>query len=60
MGSGFSRTYRFCEPEVEQFDSGLGQQDVVGLEIAMDDSFTVRSIERVADLGGVFERLLDG
>jgi len=57
--SGFSRTYILRQPEIQQLDAGLRQRDVVRLQVAMDDALAVRGVERVADLRGVLERLVE-
>ncbi len=44
----------FRESEIEQLDDTvLGDQDVRWLEVAMDDAFSVRRLERRRDLGGL-------
>ena len=40
----------FGEPEVEQLHAGLGQHDVAGLQVAMDDAVAMRGVERGRDL----------
>ena len=52
---------RFRQPEVEDFDLPLGSDlDIRRLEIAMDDAFPVRLLERFRDLlrkhDGLFDR----
>ena len=46
------------QPEVEQLHAGLGQHDVAGLEIAMDDAVAMRGVERRRDFDRVFDRLI--
>jgi hypothetical protein len=49
------------QPEVEYLDMAvLGQGDVRGLEVPMDDSFFVRGFECLRDLLSDRERLIDG
>ena len=47
------------QPEVQQLRPRLGQHDVGGLEITMDDSLAMRLVERVGDLGRDLQRLLE-
>ena len=55
-----SQRSRFREAEVEQLGAGLGQHDVAGLEIAMDDAgrwaLSSASAISIADLQRVGER----
>ena len=49
---GLGAVQQARETEVEQFRlSGLGQRDIAGLEVAMQESALVRVVERIADLG---------
>ena len=48
----------FRQAEVEKLDSLFGEEDVAGLEVAMDDSLRVRGIQGVQDLRGVVQGLL--
>ena len=48
----------FRQAEVEKLDSLFGEEDVAGLEVAMDDSLRVRGIQSVQDLRGVVQGLL--
>jgi hypothetical protein len=41
----------FCETEIENFCAGLGQHDVAGLEIAVNDAAAVGALEAIADVG---------
>jgi hypothetical protein len=52
---GVGRHY-FREPEIEELYAGLGQQNVLRLEIAMNDALAMRGLERIGDL----ERVLPG
>ena len=45
------------ETEIENLHAALGEQDVAGLQVAVDDAFLVRGVERVQDLLGQCERL---
>ena len=46
-----------CQTKVEQLDPLFGDQDVVGLEIAMRDAFLMRGIESIQNLPRIFDRL---
>ena len=48
------RRQRLRETEIEKLDPRLGDHDIVGLEIAMDDAAAMGFIERVGDLCAVF------
>ena len=51
----------FCEAEVEDFDAAIvGDHDVGGLEVAMDDAFFVRGGERVGESAGDVDDLCGG
>ena len=50
---------QLCQPEVEQLDARPRQHDVGGLQVAMDDALLVGGGERVGDLDGVLQGLLD-
>ena len=45
------------ESEIENLHAALGEQDVAGLQIAVNDALPVRGVERVQDLIGQCERL---
>ncbi|MBI4264353.1 MAG: hypothetical protein HY657_08250 [Acidobacteria bacterium] len=47
------------QAEVEELGARLRQHDVAGFQIAMDDARAVRLVERVDNLDGELERLLD-
>ncbi len=48
----------FCEAEIEDFDAAvMGDHDVGGFEVAMDDALFVRGGERVGDSLGDFDDL---
>ena len=47
------------EAEVENLHAALGEQDVAGLQVAVDDALPVRGVYRVKDLLGQGERLSD-
>ena len=53
------RSSQLGEPEVEQLRAGLGQHDVGGLEIAVDDALPMRLVEGVGDLGRDLQRLVE-
>ena len=48
-----------ASPKSSSFDAGLRQHDVGGLEIAMDDALAMRLVERVGDLDGDLQRLVE-
>ena len=48
-----------CEPEIEQLRSGPRQPDVAGLQIPMDDAGAMGFVERVGDLSGDRQRLIE-
>jgi hypothetical protein len=43
----------FCKAKVKKLDSLFGEEDVAGLEVAMDNSLGVRRIQSIKDLRGV-------
>ena len=47
------------QAKVEQLDPGLRQHHVSGLQVSVDDSLPVRTIQRVGDLDPVTQRLLE-
>jgi hypothetical protein len=49
----------FCETEIENLCAGLGQHDVAGLEIAVDDAIAMGALEPVADVGAYSRQLLE-
>jgi hypothetical protein len=49
---------KFGEAEIEQFDPGLGNQNIRGLEIPMRDALLMRRVERITNLGGILQRLI--
>ena len=50
----------FGEAEIHQLGSGLGEHDVAGLEIAVDDALAMRLVERVGDLDADLQYLRSG
>jgi hypothetical protein len=54
-----ARGVEFRQAEIEQLDAALGEEDVAGLEVAVDDPGRVRALERVGDLDPEPEDLLD-
>ena len=61
LARGLVQVQRLGEPEIEQLDFAVGRDlDVGRLEIAMDDAFLVRRLERVGDLQRNLERLFHG
>ena len=48
----------FGQSEIQQFDTGLGQQDVGRLQVPMRDALLVRCGERIANLQGIRQHLL--
>ena len=53
------RGLHLCQPEVEQLHAGLGHQNVARLQIPMRDASCMRRVERIADLPGVLQRLVE-
>src|SRR5580700_12249612 len=50
----------FCQAEIENFyRAALGDENICRLDIAMDDAFGVRSIERVGDLNAYIYDLIE-
>ena len=47
------------QAEIQQLRPRLGEHDVAGLEVAVRDAFAVRLVQRVGDLDGVLQYLLD-
>jgi hypothetical protein len=54
-----SAVSEFGETEIEQLDSGLGDHNMGGLQVATYDAFLVRGIERVENLCCKFQRLIE-
>ena len=54
----FAGTHRFRQPKVEELRPGLGQHDVPRLQIPMHDPLPVRLVQRIRDLDGDLERLI--
>jgi len=52
------RSGLLCEAKIEEFNPLFGEQDVAGLEVAMDNSFGVGGIQGIENLHGILERLL--
>jgi len=51
----------FGEAKVENFDlAAIGDKDVGGLDVAMNDAFGVSCVERIGDLRGEIENLING
>src|SRR5689334_15715285 len=48
----------FGEAEVEQFDSGLRNHDVVRLEVPVDYALDVRGVEGISRLRGILQGCL--
>ena len=47
------------QPEIEQLRARLRQHDVAGLQVAMDDAFAMRLVERVRNLNPKLQRLVE-
>ena len=56
-GPGFDRGLR--QPEVEHLHAIPRQHDVLRFDVAMRDSGAMRAVERVGDLRGELERLIE-
>ena len=50
---------RLGQTEIEQLHARLGDHDVAGLQIAMDDPRFVRAVERLGDLDAIADHLLE-
>ena len=49
----------FRQTEIENFcRTAVGEKNVGGLDVAMDDTFFVRGVERVGELNAEFERAI--
>ena len=60
IGSGRSGFLRqLGQAEVEQLRSRLGEHDVAGLQIAVGDALAMRLVQRIRNLDGVLQYLLD-
>ena len=49
----------FASPKSSSLTPDLGHQDVGRLQIAVDDAFAVRGIQRIGNLDGVLQRLIE-
>ncbi len=49
---------QFGEAEVQELDARLGQHDVGGLQVSVNDSLPMRLVEGIGDLGGKAQKLL--
>ena len=57
--AGAFATYRFGEAEIENFNCALRRNlNVGGFQIAVDDAFFVRVLQRLGDLPGDRERVI--
>src|ERR1700694_2369993 len=45
--------------EVQQLDALLGQQNICGLQVAMGDALLVSCVERITNLRGILQCLID-
>ena len=54
------RAHRQCDPKVRHQRLSLVQQDVLGLDVAVDDVVAVGVVERVRHLAGDPHRVVDG
>ena len=60
LSTGFAiALFSFGESKVEQFDALPGDEDIGGLEVAVRDALPVRGVEGIADLCGIFQRLVE-
>ncbi len=59
LADGVRGAVQLGESEVEQLDTLLGDENIGGLEVPMRDAFFVRGVEGIADLRGVFQRLVE-
>ena len=63
LGTFTRRDRRFAslrKSEVKELDPRFSQHDVARLQVTMHEAHTVRFVERVGDLSGVHERLIEG
>ena len=58
-GASRGRRARLGETEVEQRRACLGQHDVAGLQITMDDAHPMGLVESIRDLNSVPESLIN-
>ena len=56
-GNVYGRLSRLGQAEVEQFCSALGEHDVAGLQIAMNDAAAMSLVESVGDFDPDFKGL---
>ncbi len=59
-GRGCRGSGRFGKAEIEQLDTALRDQDIGGLEIAMNDADAVRGIQGLSDFGRIAHRCFEG
>ena len=51
---------QFRKAEIQQLDTGFGDENVRGLQVAMGDALFVRGVECIANLRGVLQGLIEG
>ena len=58
LGPDEAGVEQFGDAEVDEFGlAAVGDEDVAGLEVAVDDEVLVREVDRVADLAEEFDAL---
>src|SRR5579863_5426216 len=60
FGTDDSRGKEFGQTEIEDLClAALGHKDICGLDVAMDDSLSMRGVERIGDLDAKIQKLLE-
>ena len=60
LSGGWTRGHRFGQAEIQNFDAAIaGEQDVIGLQIAVHDAGRVRCRETIGNLHGDIQRFAE-